>query len=489
MLRVIGNDPSVPRQTQEVASGTMTNGKPVVVNADGTVSVVAETSQTQAIGSSASYEADKNGSSVTAAIVYDSTNNKVVIVYKDAANSSYGTAVVGTVSGTSISFGSPVVFESATTAVGSNQHNVATFIDGKIVIVYGDGGDGNKGKAIVGTVSGTSISFGTAATFNSGNTGEGAVVCTDTTNNKVIVAYRDEGNSNYGVACVGTVSGTSISFGSEHTFRSAAVFSTSIGFDASAGAAVVAYRDSSKGKAQVLTVSGTSVSSGSAVAFNSSANTTNNNVVYDSNAQKTVIVYVDGGNSAKGTAIVGTVSGTSISFGSEVVFNAATTAQVGATFDSNVNRIVIAYSDGGSVGNFTTGIVSGTSITFGQTETQFAAFNPFYSRLCFDSSSNKCVLAYMKGSSDYDNLSAVITAGATSTNITSENYIGIARSGAADGAGALVDTQGAIADNLSGLTAGQSYFVQNDGTLGTTADDPSVFAGTAVSSTKLIVKG
>ena len=76
-----------------------------------------------------------------------------------------------------------------------------------------------------------------------------------------------------------------------------------------------------------------------------------------------------------------------------------------------------------------------------------------------------------------------------STNITSENYIGIARSGAASGAGAIIDTQGAIADNLSGLTAGQSYFVQADGTLGTTAADPSVFAGTAVSATKLIVKG
>ena len=154
-------------------------------------------------------------------------------------------------------------------------------------------------------------------------------------------------------------------------------FSTSIGFDASAGAAVVAYRNSSGGQCSVLTVSGTSVSSGSAVTFNSSASTTNNNVVYDSKVQKTVIVYVDGGNSTQGTAIVGTVSGTSISFGSEVVFNAATTAQVGATFDSNVNRIVIAYSDGSSVGNFTTGIVSGTSITFGQTETQFA-FNPFF---------------------------------------------------------------------------------------------------------------
>jgi len=83
----------------------------------------------------------------------------------------------------------------------------------------------------------------------------------------------------------------------------------------------------------------------------------------------------------------------------------------------------------------------------------------------------------------------VITPSGNYPNLTSENYIGITRSGAASGAGAIIDTQGAIADNLSGLTAGQSYFVQNDGTLGTTAADPSVFAGTAVSATKLIVKG
>jgi len=31
--------------------------------------------------------------------------------------------------------------------------------------------------------------------------------------------------------------------------------------------------------------------------------------------------------------------------------------------------------------------------------------------------------------------------------------------------------------------------VQTDGTLGTTAASPSVFAGTAVSATKIIVKG
>ena len=39
------------------------------------------------------------------------------------------------------------------------------------------------------------------------------------------------------------------------------------------------------------------------------------------------------------------------------------------------------------------------------------------------------------------------------------------------------------------MTAGQQYFVQTNGRLGLTADDPSVIAGTAVSATDIIVKG
>ena len=41
----------------------------------------------------------------------------------------------------------------------------------------------------------------------------------------------------------------------------------------------------------------------------------------------------------------------------------------------------------------------------------------------------------------------------------------------------------------SSLTIGQTYFVQTDGTLSTSADSPSVIAGTAISGTDLIVKG
>ena len=45
--------------------------------------------------------------------VFDSNINKVVIFYKDTGNSDYGKFVCGTVSGTSISFDTAVVYHSA----------------------------------------------------------------------------------------------------------------------------------------------------------------------------------------------------------------------------------------------------------------------------------------------------------------------------------------------------------------------------------------
>ena len=76
------------------------------------------------------------------------------------------------------------------------------------------------GKAIVGTVSGTSISFGSEVTFNPGSTDYVSAVY-DSANSKVVITYDDSGNGNVGTAIVGTVSGTSISFASPAVFLSA----------------------------------------------------------------------------------------------------------------------------------------------------------------------------------------------------------------------------------------------------------------------------
>ena len=484
-MRIIGNDPSVPRQEHAVASGTLPNGKPVVVNSDGTVSVVAETNTPDSSGTPVVFE---SATSTYTFATFDSNSNKVVIAYRDDGNSDYGTAIVGTVSGTSISFGTPVVFESADSAYIS-----ATFDSNsnKVVIAYSDLGNNYYGTAVVGTVSGTSISFGTPEVFESATIFYTSAAF-DSNSNRVVIAYRDAGNSDYGTAIVGTVSGTSISFGSATVFETANSIYFSAAFDSNSNKVVIAYQDygnNNYGTAVVGTVSSTSISFGTPVVFNSTR-CSFNSATFDSNLNKVVIAFQDSDNSDRGAAVVGTVSGTSISFGTFVVFESAGISYTFATFDSNLNKVVIAYqnNDNSNYGTIVVGTVSGDSISFGSA-TVFESADSRYISATFDSSNNKVVIAYRDAGNSNYGTAVVFTTGFTSQNLTSENYIGIARSGAADTAGAIIDTQGAIADNLTGLTAGQSYYVQTDGTFSTTPDDPSVFAGTAVSATKLIVKG
>jgi hypothetical protein len=234
-------------------------------------------------------------------------------------------------------------------------------------------------------------------------------------------------------------------------------------------------------------VSGTSISFGSAVVFES-ADTRDIKIAYDSDAQKVVVSYRDVGNSQYGTAIVGTVSGTSISFGSPVVFATSASEYNGIAYDASAQKIVIAYADSGSSyhGKAIAGKVSGTSITFDSAVTYESATS-YYQRPVYDANAARIVIAYTdSGNSDYGT-GVVFKSG--STNLTSENYIGIAEYAAADTETATVLIKGGVSTTQSSLTPGQTYFVQTDGTIATSADTPSVTAGTAVTATKLIVKG
>ena len=74
-----------------------------------------------------------------------------------------------------------------------------------------------------------------------------------------------------------------------------------------------------------------------------------------------------------------------------------------------------------------------------------------------------------------------------STNLTTENFIGFASAGISNGATGTINVVG-NSSTQSSLTPGQKYYVQANGTLATTADAvASVQAGTAVSSTKLLI--
>ena len=463
-----------------VASGTIANGATVIIKTDGTVSSVAEISQT--VGTPVVFE---SAGIQQPAIAFDSNSNKVVIAYKDSGNNYYGTAVVGTVSGTSISFGTPVVYHSGT---ANYPKPVFDSNSNKVVIGFRDNSDNFYGKAIVGTVSGTSISFGSVQTFESANVTQLSGTF-DSSNNKVVFVYADGGNSNHGTAVVGTVSGTSISFGTPVVFNNSFSDYNAITFDSNSNKVVIAYKDngnSNYGTAIVGTVSGTSISFGSEATYESAA-INYNAITFDSNSNKVVIAYEDLGNSEYGTAVVGTVSGTSISFGTPVVFESASMEFIEATFDSTNNKVVIAYQDEGnsSYGTLVVGTVSDTSISFG-TPVVYESAEMGGNGITFDSNENKAVIAYIdNGNSNYG--TSVVFRN-SSTNLTAENYIGIAAEAISNTATGKINVVTGTNTGQTGLTTAQKYFVQTNGTLSTSAGDPSVVAGTAISDTKIIVQ-
>ena len=160
-MKIVGDTP--PRRFKAKASGSITAGKPLIVEADGDVAQVAESAISASEGSQATYESDAihtNGLDVT----YDKNADRVVVVYRDTGNSNYATAAVGTVSGTSISFGTPVVYASVNTG---RQFVVYDENAGKILAGYVNNSVNSYGYAVVGTVSGTSVSFGTAVAYSS----------------------------------------------------------------------------------------------------------------------------------------------------------------------------------------------------------------------------------------------------------------------------------------------------------------------------------
>ena len=406
--------------------------------------------------------------------LYDTNSNRIVHIFQDGAND-VGRAIVGTVSGTSISYGSEVGFADGTIeAFGAAFDSSAN----KIIIAYATG---SKGRAVVGTVSGTGISFGTVAEFDSANPSDVSVAY-DAANNKSVIFYRDTNNSNYLTSIVSTVSGTNISFGTGVVANSANSRRMEAVYDPDSEKIVVPFAQVSDNtlKAIVGTVSGTGISFGSLAAINSLTYEVLSST-YDS-ANDKVIVAGKQDNNTQLDVFVGTVSGTSISFGTVVTPDTDRPDTIGMAFDTSASKVILAYGDEGNStkGTAIAGTVSGTSITF-ESAFVFEEGNTgdIYGLIAYDPDQNKTIIGYADGG-DSDKGKAVVYTTPVDNTV---------RGSTASGATAIIQAGGAVNTLQTGLTPGQQYFLQTDGTLGLTAGSPSVIAGTAVSATDLIVKG
>ena len=466
-----------------VASGTLSSGQVVILNANGQVGAVSGSGAVT--GSETVFEA---ATTRYVSSAYDTTTDRVVIAYGDVGNSSQGTAIVGTVSGTTISFGTAVVFETA------EVQDVALTFDNnsnKIVIAYADEGNSSHGTAIVGTVSGTSISFGSAVVFAASNIDDIANTF-DSNSNKVVIAYSNLGNSKYGTAIVGTVSGTSISFGTAVVFGSSNISNLQLAFDPNSNKVVIAYRDitnSQYGYAIIGTVSGTAISFGTAVVVLADASKDFNTPVIDSTNNKVIISYANGGNSTKAEARVGTISGTSISFGTAVVFSSGTADfYTGGAYHAGLQKVVLAYRDdtsGTLTGKYNVGTVSGTDISFSG-EVIFNSGRADNISLVYDPDSTNLVNSFEDNANSSYGTSQVFSP--STLNLTSTNFIGITDAAIADTATGAVIVKGGVSANVTGLTIGSDYYVQDDGSIRSpTGAYPYNISGGVYNSVSLVV--
>ena len=134
------------------------------------------------------------------------------------------------------------------------------------------------------------------------------------------------------------------------------------------------------------------------------------------------------------------------------------------------------------------GEISGTTVSFGtpfdlETTTgsngstsavQAIGYNPDYGRF----------VSHAYGDNDGDNM--IYTTKALGPN--SADFVGIATKTVANDAQAELVVMGGEQSGYTGLTAGSDVYVGTDGTISSTASDPSVVAGKALSANKILIK-
>jgi len=472
-----------------IASGAISNGDPIIVGTGGTLGIISSTNFTEAYGALQTWY---NAAAYRIESVYHETEDKVVIVYQDGSDSNKGKVKLGTVSGTSISFGSASTFNSGITM----PLGVAYDPDEEKIIIAYVGDDPYHGNAIVGNVSGGSVTYGSPVTFNAASTSSSGGVTYDSNAKKVVIAFEDDGDSEKGKAIVGTVSGTSISFGSEVEFESGRVTVGRPGFDASNNRIVIPYSDrddSEKGKAVVGTVSGTSISFGSPQVFSTSNTGTEFEAKYHPPSGNMVIDFVDDTDSGHGYVIVGSVdsSDNSMSFGTAVEFANYNTYYLGLAYDADAQKFFLGHSDyTNSLSKYAVFTVSGTTPTMLSTGTQINSHNSSHVTSVVDTSSKRTVMVFTSTGAGYfsQGRAVVFRHAFLDTNLTSTNFVGFADANYSDGATAKVQIVGSIDDAQTGLTTGSIHYVQKDGTLSTSAGTPSVLAGIALTDTKILIR-
>jgi hypothetical protein len=128
------------------------------------------------------------------------------------------------------------------------ESSVVALSETKFVMIYKEIGH-DEGKAVIGDVSGSTITYGPEYVYSPDYSYQDSVAALS--EYRFVVTYR--GNSGYGTAKIGDVSGNIITYGSECLFNPASTSDPSVAA-LSSTKLVIAYQDSGNGTAIILPV-------------------------------------------------------------------------------------------------------------------------------------------------------------------------------------------------------------------------------------------
>ncbi len=479
--------------TDFVADGTISSGAPVVLNSDGTVSAI--TSTAFSVGAQSAAVASVSLANQSR-ISYDESANRVVAAYAPSGTNDF-TLVAGEISGSTITWGTPLVVESSITAGNtfdvcfdaSNNCMVYTFKKSNTSLVTG-----------CATLSGSVITADTANEASVNYNMDRVYNVYDATNNKVLVYGKANGTN------VGTMWSVSVS-GTTPTYSSNATLGGGITVDecdavhdpdqqrivvCSGGISSTTYA----GAAMLVDCSGSTPSSAASVNFQATNVRAGPQITYNTTDDKVVIGYYDNNNSNYISYIAGTVdasgTGSNITFGTKTTqsgANVQSPSYNAMAYDPVGNQsLYVYYPSGGTYDTYMqTTTLSGTTVVIGSLNTIWdnpGSENYYYNSVVYDPDTSRLILFYGTQAAPYYPHGRVITP--PSTNLTSTNLLGIASGAISNTATGTINTWGSRNEVQSSLTVGTDYYVQTDGTI-TTATGGQLI-GQAITATQINIK-
>ena len=395
--------------------------------------------------------ANTNGNT---SMAWDPDTNQTIIGYRDSnrLRISYASLDAGSevTLGTAHAVTDDTVYPETLRVVYDTYNNA--------VICVWHAGNGNGIYARAGTISGDTMTWGNIVQLSGVTTSQGTMdACWDSTNNKVLVAFRHGQSSNHLAGVALSCSGTTLTWGSVVTLAGYVSSFIRLAFDSDEGKALLTFKNDGDGNGYAKTFyidSGTTVTSGTDVMFPGGSN---------------------GGTTWADNDLKGHSS----------------------CYDPRAKRFVItgAWTNSGldqPFGNLLAINTGADTISFkGATEYYDNGFDTYdtWSRWASVSLSNWGKTVSVASRTNSTSRIWQFKNCTSQTNLTSghTNFVGFAEDAISDGNTGAIKTLGNVVGNQSGLTAANTYYVDSNGTLAS-GGHPTLAGGLALSATTLLIQ-